>query len=148
MTWAGHDKLRAEVVKSRGLEKELSKVKDTLQKESDEHDNLFVAIQLVCDELELAPEQETSSLVVCATWIMDRARDTIRAALCFGAHRSFTIACSHYENIDLATMSQGFAPVYTDAELDDIEKEVAPRRMTFLPRYKMKSSPREVSLVR
>ena len=49
-----------------------------------------------------------------------------RGALRFSVHRSFTIACSHYENIDLATMSQGFAPVYTDAELDDIEKEVAP----------------------
>ena len=36
------------------------------------------------------------------------------------------IAYSHYENIDLAMMSQGFALVYTDAELDDIEKEVAP----------------------
>ena len=47
-------------------------------------------------------------------------------ALCFGVHRSVTIARSHYENIDLATMSQGFAPVYTDAELDDIGKEVAP----------------------
>ena len=45
MTWAGlDDKLGAEVVKSHGLEKELSKVKDTLQKESDEHDNLHVAI--------------------------------------------------------------------------------------------------------
>ena len=36
------------------------------------------------------------------------------------------IAHSQYENIDLATMSQGFMPVYTDAELDYIEKEVAP----------------------
>ena len=36
---------RVEVVKSRGLEKELSKVKDTLQKESDEHDNLCVDVQ-------------------------------------------------------------------------------------------------------
>ena len=45
MTWAGlNDKLRVEVVKSRGLEKELSEVKDTLQKKSDEHDNLRVAI--------------------------------------------------------------------------------------------------------
>ena len=26
----------------------------------------------------------------------------------------------------MATMSQGFTPIYTDAELDDIEKEVAP----------------------
>ena len=50
------------------------------------------------------------------------ARGTFR----FGVHRSFVIARSHYENIDLTTMSQGFAPVYTDVELDDIEKEVAP----------------------
>ena len=127
MTWVGlDDKLGAEVVKSHGLEKELSEVKDTLQKESDEHDSLRVTVQLVCDELKLALEQETSSLVVCSTRIMNQARDMARDALRFGIHRSFTIAHSHYENIDLATMSQGFAPVYTDAKLDDIEKEVAP----------------------
>ena len=57
---------------------------------------------------------------------MDYARDMARDALCFVIHRSFMIAHSHYENIDLATMSQGFVPVYTDAELDDIEKEMAP----------------------
>ena len=57
---------------------------------------------------------------------MDQARDMAMGALRFDVHRSFTIAHSHYENIDLATMSQGFAPVYTDVELDDIEKEVAP----------------------
>ena len=67
MTWVGLDeKLGAEVVKRRGLEKELSKVKDTLLKESNEHDNLRVAIQLVYDNLELALEQETSSLAVRA----------------------------------------------------------------------------------
>ena len=113
-------------MKSHGLEKELSEVKDTLQKESDEHDNLRVAVQLFYDELELAPEQETSSFVVHATQITDRARDIARGPLRFGVHRSFAIARSHFENIDLATMSQGFAPIYTDAELDDIEKEVAP----------------------
>ena len=101
-------------------------MKDALQKESDEHDNRRVAIQLVYDELELAPEQETSSLMVHATHIMDWARDMARGALRFGIHRSFMIARSHYENINLATMSQGFALVYTDAELDNIEKEVAP----------------------
>ena len=57
MTWAGlDDKLRTEVVKSRGLEKEISEVKDTLQMESNEYDNLCVAVQLVYDELKLAPE--------------------------------------------------------------------------------------------
>ena len=50
----------------------------------------------------------------------------MRDVLRFGVHRSFMIAHSHYENIDLATMNQGFMPIYTDAELDDIEKEVAP----------------------
>ena len=38
------DKLGVEVVKRRGLEKELSEAKDTLQKESDEHDNLHVTV--------------------------------------------------------------------------------------------------------
>ena len=56
MTWVGlDDKLRVEVVKRSVLEKELSEVKDTLQKESDKHDNLCVAVQLVCDDLQLAP---------------------------------------------------------------------------------------------
>ena len=127
MTWVGlDDKLGAKVVKSHGLEKELGEVKDTLQKESDEHDNLCITVQLVCDELKLAPKQETSWLAVHATWIMDRAHDMARGALCFGVHRSFVIARSHYENIDLVMMSQGFAPVYTDVELDDIEKDVPP----------------------
>ena len=57
---------------------------------------------------------------------MDRECEIVKDALHFGVHRSFAIACSHYENIDLATMSQGFTPVYSDAELEDIEKEVAP----------------------
>ena len=57
-----------------------------------------------------------------------------RSVLRFGVHRSFAITHSHYKNIDLAMMSQGFMPIYTDVKLDDIEKEVAPWRMTFLPR--------------
>ena len=53
-------------MKSHGLEKELGEVKASLLKESDEHDALCVTVQLVCDDLELTPEQETSSLVVHA----------------------------------------------------------------------------------
>jgi len=135
VTWVGlGDKLGAEVMKSHGLEKELNEVKDTLLKESDEHDNLCVAVQLVHDELELAPEQETSSLVVRATRIMDQARDMARGVLRFGVHRSFAIAYSHYENIDLATMSQGFTPVYIDVELDniEIEDEIIPRGVSLV----------------
>ena len=60
-------------MKSRGLEKELDEVKASLLKESDEHDALCIAIQLVFDDLELAPEAETSSYAVRAIRIMDRA---------------------------------------------------------------------------
>ena len=69
------------MVKSHGLEKELSEVKDAIQKESDEHDNLCVTVQLVCDEIELALEQETSSLMVHATRITDQACDMARGTL-------------------------------------------------------------------
>ena len=45
MPWTGlGDKLGAEVMKSRGLEKEIDEMKATLLKESDEHDALRVAI--------------------------------------------------------------------------------------------------------
>ena len=49
------DKLGMEVMKCYGLEKELGTVKASLLKESDEHDTLRVAIQLVFDDVELAP---------------------------------------------------------------------------------------------
>ena len=64
--------------------------------------------------------------MVRATQITDQACDMARGALRFGVHRSFAIVRSHYENIDLATMSLGFAPSYSEAELEDIEKEMAP----------------------
>ena len=57
---------------------------------------------------------------------MDRVHDIVRGALCFGVNRSFVIARSHYENIDIETMCQGYALSYSDAELEDIKKEVAP----------------------
>ena len=49
-----------------------------------------------------------------------------REALYTGVHRVFAIAHSHYINIDLSVISEGFTPSYTDAELDEIEKEAAP----------------------
>ena len=57
---------------------------------------------------------------------MDRAHDMARGTLRFSIHQLFMITHSHYENIDPAMMSQGFAPIYTDVELDVIEEEVAP----------------------
>ena len=66
MTWIGLDnKLGVEVMKSHSLEKKLNEVKASLLKERDEHDTLCVAVQLVFDDLELAPKAEMSSYMVC-----------------------------------------------------------------------------------
>jgi hypothetical protein len=81
---------------------------------------------VVCDDLELAPMQVMSSLTVRATRITDRACEIAMDVLCLSVRQLFTIARSHYENIDLATMSQGFAPSYFDAELEQIKHEVVP----------------------
>ena len=69
---------------------------------------------------------ETSSLAVWVAQVLDWVRTLAMEALYTGIHRVFTIARSHYINIDLSVISEGFAPGYTDAELDEIEKEAAP----------------------
>jgi hypothetical protein len=75
---------------------------------------LRATVGLVYDNLSLTSEQEGSSLVVCATRITNRAHKIMRLALRFDIHQSFAITRSHYEKIDLAVMSQGYAPHYTD----------------------------------
>ena len=55
MTWIGlDDRPAVEVTKSRSLEKELGEIKAILLKESEEHDALRSAVQLVYSDLELA----------------------------------------------------------------------------------------------
>jgi hypothetical protein len=56
---------------------------------------------------------------------MDRAHEITRLVLHFGIHQSFAIARSHYENIDLAAMGQGYVLGYTDTQLDEIKKTAA-----------------------
>ena len=49
------------------------------------------------------------------------------SAFCLGITQAFAVAHSHYaQEINLGVMSQGFAPVYEDAELDEMEKAVTP----------------------
>ena len=97
-----------------------------LQPESDDHDALRAAVGLVFYDLGVTPAAETSSLAVRVTQILDRARALAREALYTGVHRAFAIVRSHYINIDLPVINEGFAPGYTDAELDEIEAVVAP----------------------
>jgi hypothetical protein len=71
-------------------------------------------------------EEGTSSIATQVINITDRARGMARQALHLDMQWLFVIACSHYENFDLQAMSQGFVLGYDDAELDQIEEEVAP----------------------
>ena len=148
MTWIGlDDKLGIEVMKSHGLEKELGEVKASLLKESDKHDTLRASVQLVYDDLKQALKQEMCSLMVDVIQIMDRVRDIARDVLHFSIHRSFGIAHSHYENIDLAMISQGFAPGYSKAELKDIKEMMAPLAQDLSIKIKDKVIRRGVSLL-
>jgi hypothetical protein len=109
-------------VKSCGLEKELFEVKGSLQKESDEHDDLRVAVGLVCDDLRVTLLEETSSLAVRSLRITERACEMTWHMLHFGVQQSFAITHSHYENINLEAIGHGFAPGYANDELDEIKK--------------------------
>ena len=91
--------------------------------ESDDHDALHAAIGLVFDDLRVAPVVEMSSLVVRVTQIPDQVRTLAKEALHIGVHRAFTVARSHYIDINLPVISEGFTFGYTDAELDEIEAE-------------------------
>ena len=55
------------------------------------------------------------------------------------------IARSHYENIDLVTMSQDFTPGYSEVELEDIEKEVAPLAYDLSVKIEDEIIPQEIS---
>jgi hypothetical protein len=46
----------------------------------------------------------------------------MRHVVRFGVQQAFAITHSHYENINLGVMGQGFAPGYEDHKLDEIEE--------------------------
>jgi len=85
-----------------------------LQSESDDHNTLRAAVRLVFNDLGVTLAMETSSLVVQVIEILDQAPVLAREALYTGVHRAFTIARSHYININLPVIREGFALGYTD----------------------------------
>ena len=82
---------------------------------------------MVCDDLEVVWSKGTSLLVARVIKIMARVCQLKRNVLHAGVNQAFAIAHSHYaNNINLETMSLGFAPGYEAHELDEIEMVVAP----------------------
>ena len=111
-------RLDAEEV-SAGLRADLAEARGLLQVESDEYDRLSSTMLVVYGDLQVAQEEGVGSFVTHAAGITVRVGQLEESAFCLGITQAFTVAHSHYaQEINLAVMSEGFAPVYEDAELD------------------------------
>ena len=110
-------KLRADLADARGL----------LQAKGDEYDRLSSVVLAVCDNLQVAQEEGTSSLAARAAGITARVGQLEESAFHAGITQAFTVAHAHYEKeINLKVMSEGFPSTYEDEELEEMEKMVAP----------------------
>ena len=119
-------RLDAEEV-SAGLRADLAEVRGLLQAKGDEYDRLSLTVLAVCDNLQVAQEEGTSSLATRAASITAWVGQLEDSAFHAGITQAFTGAHAHYEKeINLEVMSEGFPPTYEDDELDAIEKVVAP----------------------
>ena len=91
----------------------------------------------ICDDLQVAQEEGANSLATRAAGIMARVAQLEESAFCLGITQAFAVAHSHYaQEINLAVMSEGFAPIYEDAELDEMEKAVTPITRNLADRLK------------
>ena len=80
---------------------------------------------------------ETSSLAAPAAGITARVGQLEEDAFHAGITQAFAVARSHYDQeINLEVMSQGFAPIYEDVELDKMEKAVTPLARNLANRLK------------
>ena len=92
---------------------------------------------MVCDGLQVAQEEGAGSLTTRAAGITARVGQLEESAFCLGITQAFAVAHSHYaQEINLGVMSQGFAPIYEDAELDEMEKAVTPLARNLADRLK------------
>ena len=120
-----------------GLHADVAKAWGLLQVESDEYDRLSSAILTVCDGLQVAQEEGAGSLTTRAAGIMAWVGQLEESPFRVEITQAFAVACSHYDQeINLKVMSQGFAPVYEDAELDEMEKATTPIVRNLVDRLK------------
>ena len=115
----------------------LAEVRGILRAKSDQHDLLRADVMVVCEDLQVAQEEGTSSLPTCVTDITARVGQLKEDAFHAGITQAFAVVRSHYDReINLEVMSQGFMPIYEDPELDEIEKAVTPLARNMANRLK------------
>ena len=75
--------------------------------------------------------------MTCVAGITTRVGQLEEDAFHAGITQAFTVARCHYDReINLEVMSQGFAPVYEDAELDEMDRAVTPLAQNLANRLK------------
>ena len=104
-------RLEAEEISAR-LGTELAEVRGLLQVESDQHDLLCSTVMGVCEDLQVAQEEGTSSLTTRAAsitaWVGQLEEDAFHA----GITQAFTVAHSCYDReINLEVICLGFTPI-------------------------------------
>jgi hypothetical protein len=113
-------------VKVLTLDREQDEASKNHEAKVNKHGILCAAIGVVCDDLEVAQTEGTSSLVAR---VVDTARSGTleRDAFHTDINRSFVIVHSHYgETISLEAMSLRYAPSYDEKELEELEEVVVP----------------------
>ena len=85
----------------------------------------------------MSQEEGASSLVTRAVGITAQVGQLEEDTFHAGITQAFAVARSHYDQeINLEAMSLGFAPVYEDPELDEMEKAMAPLARNLVNRLK------------
>lgn len=81
------------------------------------------------NDLRIVAIEETSSLAVRAiripTWVCQQVRDAAQRAFCIEVHQTFSVVCSHDDDLELNLLGEGFAPVEDEEKLEAIKTEMA-----------------------
>ena len=108
------------------MAKELEEVKANFTREAEDHDRLYLAVELLREPLEVLPPRSVDERVQAGEGMPRRIHALGVASLRYGIRQMLAITRSHYEDIDLEAISCGFPTGYSDKALDAFEQEAAP----------------------
>ncbi|RLN09750.1 uncharacterized protein C2845_PM11G07580 [Panicum miliaceum] len=118
--------LKDEETKSQQLSAELVLVKGLLEQKEVELTNLQMAARMALEDLGGSATTEDDMLISQLVHFAEGAQSAVTQVLHLGVRRAFAVTRSHYEDIDLPELSQGFVSGYEEEELEWIEDHVAP----------------------
>ena len=108
------------------LAREVQTVKAAHAQESEDHDRLRLAVAPLRDSLGIAAPGNVDELIEGVEAMPARIQQVAVASLRYGIRQTLAIARSHYDDIKLDVISQGFPRDYNDEALDAFEQEAAP----------------------